>query len=79
MKFTHFTGIDISKDSYDVCFCSEELPDQFIHSRFANSAVGCKQLLTWLKKHKVFYGTLWRYAASYKIKGWLLHFILLYI
>ena len=53
MKFTHFIGIDISKDSYDVCFCSEELPDRFIHSRFANSAVGCKQLLTWLKKHKV--------------------------
>lgn len=53
MKFTYFIGIDISKDSFDVCFCSEEHPDRFVHGKFANSAAGCRQLLAWLKKHKV--------------------------
>ena len=53
MKITYFIGIDISKDSFDVCFCSEQHPDQFVHGKFANSAVGCRQLFTWLKKHKV--------------------------
>lgn len=53
MKFTYFIGVDISKDSFDVCFCSEEHPDRFVRGKFANSAAGCKQLLTWLQKHKV--------------------------
>lgn len=53
MKFTYFIGIDISKDSFDVCFCSEEYPDRFSHEKFANSAAGCRQLLSWLRKHKV--------------------------
>ena len=53
MKFIYFIGIDISKDSFDVCFCSEEQPDKFIYGKFANSATGCKQLLTWLRKNKV--------------------------
>ena len=53
MKFTYFIGIDISKESFDVCLCSEEQPDKFVHGKFANSAAGCRQLLTWLKKHKV--------------------------
>lgn len=52
MKFTYFIGIDISKNNFDVCLCSEEQPDRFIYGKFANSATGCKQLLTWLKKHK---------------------------
>ena len=46
MKFAYFIGIDISKDSFDVCLCSEEQPDRFVHAKFANSAAGCKQLLT---------------------------------
>ena len=53
MKFTYFIGIDISKDSFDMCFCSEEHPDQFVYGKFANSAVGCRQLIAWLKKHKI--------------------------
>ena len=53
MKFTYFIGVDISKDSFDVCLCSEEHPDQFVYGKFANSAAGCKQLLSWLKKHKI--------------------------
>lgn len=53
MKFTHFIGIDISKDSFDASYCSETQPDDFIHEKFTNSVSGCKQLLTWLKKHKV--------------------------
>ena len=52
MKFTCFIGIDISKESFDVCFCSEEHPEQFIYGKFVNSATGCKKLLTWLKKYK---------------------------
>ena len=52
MKFIYFIGIDISKDSFDVCLCSEEYPDRFTRGKFANSAAGCRQLLTWLKKHK---------------------------
>ena len=56
MKFTYFIGIDISKDSFDACFCSEKHPDRFVHSKFANSAAGCRQLLTWLRKHKVALG-----------------------
>ena len=58
MKFTFFIGIDISKDSFDICLCLEEQPDRFVHEKFANSASGCKQLLVCgsppgLKKHKV--------------------------
>ena len=53
MKFTYFIGIDISKESFDVCLCSEEHSDRFVHRKFANSAVGCRQLLTWLRKYKV--------------------------
>lgn len=53
MKFIHFIGIDISKDNFDVCLCSEEQPDKFLHEKFANSAVSCKQLLAWLRKHKI--------------------------
>ena len=53
MKFTYFIGIDISKDSFDVCLCSEAQPDKFVYGKFANSAAGCRQLLAWLKKHKV--------------------------
>lgn len=53
MKFTYFIGVDISKDSFDVCFCSEQHPDRFVHQKFANSAVGCRQLLTWLKRQKL--------------------------
>lgn len=52
MEFTHFVGVDISKENFDVCLCSEEQPDRFIYGKFANSAAGCKQLLVWLKKHK---------------------------
>jgi len=53
MKFTYFIGVDISKDSFDVCFCSEQHPDRFVHQKFANSAVGCRQLLMWLKRQKL--------------------------
>jgi transposase len=53
MKFTHFIGIDISKQNFDVCFCSEAKPDQFAHKKFSNSVAGCRQLLSWLKKRKV--------------------------
>lgn len=53
MKFTYFVSINISKDSFDVCFCSEGEPDKFIHRKLANSATGCKQLLTLFKKHKI--------------------------
>ena len=58
MKFTYFIGIDISKDSFDVCLCSEVQPDKFVYGKFANSAAGCRQLLTCgsppgLKRHKV--------------------------
>lgn len=53
MKFTYFIGVDISKENFDVCVCSEGQPDHFVHGKFANSAVGCRQLLSWLKKHKV--------------------------
>ncbi len=53
MKFTYFIGIDISKDSFDVCLCSEVEPAKFVHGKFANSATGCRQLLTWLRKHKI--------------------------
>lgn len=56
MKFTYFIGIDISKESFDVCFCSEEQPDKFVHEKFVNSTVGCRQLLTWLRKHNVVLG-----------------------
>ena len=53
MKFTYFVGIDISKDSFDVCLCSEEHPDRYVHGKFTNSAAGCRQLLVWLRKHKI--------------------------
>lgn len=53
MKFTHYIGIDISKDNFDVCLCFGEQPDRFIHEKFANSAAGCQQLLAWLRNHKI--------------------------
>lgn len=53
MKYAYFIGIDISKDIFDVCWCCEEQSDRFIYGKFANSASGCKQLLVWLKNHKV--------------------------
>lgn len=53
MKFTWFTGIDVSKATLDVAFCHQENPDQFIHQQFANTTTGFKQLLTWLKKQKI--------------------------
>lgn len=53
MKFTYFVGIDISKESFDVCFCLEEHPERFVYGKFANSAASCQQLITWLRKHKV--------------------------
>ena len=58
MKFTYFIGIDVSKDSFDVCFCSEQQPESYVYGKFANSAAGCKQLLSCgsppgLKKHKI--------------------------
>ena len=53
MKFTYFIGIDsaaaasqrtaASAVRFDVCLCSEEQPDQFMHEKFTNSAAGCKQ------------------------------------
>lgn len=52
MKFIYFIGIDISKESFDVCLCSEEHPDTFVHGKFVNSAAGGTQLIAWLKKHK---------------------------
>ena len=56
MKFTYFVGINISKDSFDICLCSEGNPDRFVHGKFVNSAAGCRQLLTWLRKHNVVLG-----------------------
>jgi len=53
MRLMYFVGIDISKDNFDVCWCSQEDPERFVHRKFANSAAGCKQLLIWLRKHKV--------------------------
>ena len=53
MKFTYFIGIDISKNSFDTCLCSEEQPDRFVRGKFSNSAAGCRQLLAWLRKQKV--------------------------
>ena len=53
MKFTWFTGIDVSKATLDVACCQQENPNQFIHQQFANSLSGFKGLLTWLSKQKV--------------------------
>ena len=44
----YFVGTNISKDNFDVCWCSEEDPECFVHRKSANSAAGCKQLLIWL-------------------------------
>ena len=67
MQFIYFIGIDISKDSFDACLCSEQQPDQFLHEKFANSATGCKQMLTWLRKHKV---TLGQCFLAMEYTGW---------
>lgn len=53
MKFNWFIGIDISKATLDVAFCSKENPDQFTYQQFANTTPGFKQLLAWLKRQKV--------------------------
>jgi len=53
MKCTYFIGIDISKKTIDVAFCSLNQPKNFQFIQVENSVKGFKQLLTWLRKYQV--------------------------
>ena len=52
MNFIWFIGIDVSKATLDAALCHQDSPNQFSHQQFANTTVGFKQLLAWLKKQK---------------------------
>jgi transposase len=53
MKFTYFIGIDVSKSTLDVILSCKTAPQTFTHQQFANNVTGGKQMLSWLRKHKV--------------------------
>lgn len=48
-KFTHFTGIDVSKDFFDAVILLDGNKEKPIHNQFENSYKGIKALVKWLK------------------------------
>jgi transposase len=52
MEKNCFIGIDVSKDTLDVALLSLSAPEKYVEKRFANSPVGYKALLSWIKKQK---------------------------
>lgn len=49
-KFTHFLGIDISKEYFDAVIILEGKKEQNNHNQFANNVKGIKELHKWLKE-----------------------------
>ncbi|PLW94218.1 MAG: IS110 family transposase [Marinilabiliales bacterium] len=48
-KFTHFAGIDVSKEFFDAVILLNGKKDKPIHKQFENSSKGVKALIRWLK------------------------------
>ncbi|MCB9203235.1 MAG: IS110 family transposase [Flavobacteriales bacterium] len=46
-KFTHFIGIDVSKEYFDVVFMKQK--KESTHNQFINSNKGIKQFIKWIK------------------------------
>lgn len=53
MNCGHFIGIDVSKKTLDVAFCTQNKPGYFHHLQVENSVKGFKDMLGWLKKNRV--------------------------
>jgi len=53
MKCIHFIGIDVSKQTLDVAFCTQSNPNYFYHIQVENSIKGFENMLDWLKKNQV--------------------------
>lgn len=49
-KFTHFLGIDISKEYFDAVIILEGKKELNNHNQFANNAKGIRELRKWLKE-----------------------------
>ena len=49
-KFTHFLGIDISKEYFDAAIILEGKKELNNHNQFANNAKGIRELRKWLKE-----------------------------
>ena len=50
MDYKFFIGIDVSKNTLDVCLIEKESPDVNKHIQIKNSRVGMLELLKWLKQ-----------------------------
>lgn len=53
MDAVNFIGIDISKKTLDIAFCTRERPKVFHHVQVGNTPAGFKALLSWLRGHHV--------------------------
>lgn len=53
MNVTYFIGIDVSKKTLDVTFCTQSNPNYFYHIQIENSIKGFEDMLDWLKKNQV--------------------------
>ena len=47
-KFTHFIGIDVSKEYFDAIFLQNQ-QTKGIHNQFENSKKGINELIKWIK------------------------------
>jgi transposase len=54
-KFKHFSGIDVSKDFFDVVILLNGDKNKPIHSQFQNSIKGLKAFIKWMKTMDVTY------------------------
>lgn len=50
--FTNFVGIDVSKQTLDVCFISNKEVNLSVHQQYSNDAAGIRKMLGDLKKRK---------------------------
>jgi len=51
-EFSHFVGIDVSKQTLDVCFILNKEINLSVHQQFSNDAKGIRRMLAHLKKQK---------------------------
>jgi transposase len=54
MEYKFFIGIDVSKETLDVCLIEYNFPDVFKYLQIVNSSSGMKELFKWLKKMEAF-------------------------
>lgn len=53
MKLHFFIGIDISAQTFDVCFLVNNMKSEPVHQKFENSTDGINNFRHWLKEHHI--------------------------